>query len=146
MNLKKPEQPLITYRGVVYPAQTDAMGHMNVQHYVASFDQAFWHLVDQLGYDADWRSSRKQGWADVHYEIDFRSELHCGSVFHVESRVTKIGRTSLVSHHALLDNKNRLCAEIAMTSVYFDLDARKPIEIPQLIRASASSMIETLTA
>ena len=39
-----------TFRGVVYPAQCDAMGHMNVQHYVAAFDQAMWHLVHEIGY------------------------------------------------------------------------------------------------
>ena len=108
---------MITFRGVVYPAQTDAMGHMNVQHYVASFDQAFWHFVDQLGYDVEWRDSRRQGWADVHYEIDFRAELHIGAVFHIESSLKKLGRTSMITHHALFDNKKTLCAEILMTSV-----------------------------
>ncbi|MGM3216479.1 acyl-CoA thioesterase [Pseudomonas sp. PhalM4] len=137
---------MITFRGVVYPAQTDAMGHMNVQHYIASFDQAFWHFVDHLGYDAEWRTSRQEGWADVHYEIDFRSELHVGAVFYVESTLKKVGRSSMVTHHALFDNKKQLCAEIAMTSVYFDLEARKAIEIPELIRASASSLIEAPTA
>jgi acyl-CoA thioester hydrolase len=137
---------MITFRGVVYPAQTDAMGHMNVQHYVASFDQAFWHLAEYLGYDTEWRLSRKQGWADVHYEIDFRSELHVGSTFQIKSTIDKVGRTSMVTHHSLYNNKEQLCAEIAMTSVYFDLEERKAIEIPDFIRASASSMIETRTA
>lgn len=137
---------MITFRGVVYPAQTDAMGHMNVQHYIASFDQAFWHLAEMLGYENEWRLSRKQGWADVHYEIDFRSELHVGSTFHIFSSVDKIGRTSMVTHHSLYNNKDQLCAEIAMTSVYFDLEERKAIEIPDFIRASAFSMIETRTA
>ena len=42
------QRQLDCYRGVVYPAQCDAMGHMNVQYYVAAFDQAMWHLAHEL--------------------------------------------------------------------------------------------------
>lgn len=133
---------MITYRGVVYPAQTDAMGHMNVQHYIAAFDQAFWHFVDQLGYDIEWRETLKQGWADVHYDIDFRSELQVGALFHIVSSVKKLGRTSIITHHALFDSHKQLCADINMTSVYFDLEARTSIEIPELIRVSVGNQLQ----
>ena len=43
----------ITYRGVVYPSQCDFMGHLNVQHYIAAFDQAILHLTSELGLLAD---------------------------------------------------------------------------------------------
>ena len=31
------------------PAQCDAMGHMNVQYYIAAFDQSLWHLMATAG-------------------------------------------------------------------------------------------------
>ena len=33
-----------TLRGVVYPAQCDAMGHLTVKEYMGFFDQAEWHF------------------------------------------------------------------------------------------------------
>ncbi len=33
-----------TYQGTVYPWNCDHMGHMNVQFYVAKFDEAIWNL------------------------------------------------------------------------------------------------------
>jgi acyl-CoA thioester hydrolase len=123
-----------TYHGVVYPAQTDAMGHMTVQYYVAAFDQAMWHLVVRMGYNPNWRHEKNEGWADVRYEIDFRSELHAGDVFSVVSRVVDAGRSSLRSVHQLMGSNGVLAAELAMTSVYFHLKKRKSIPIPDAIR------------
>jgi acyl-CoA thioester hydrolase len=130
-----------TYRGVVYPAQSDAMGHMTVQYYVAAFDQAMWHLVESLGYDPAWRNEKREGWADVRYEIDFRDELQVGDLFMVESRVTSVGNSSLKTHHVLLGPRRSVSAEIHMTSVYFDLEARRSKPIPEAIKACAQELI-----
>lgn len=132
----------ITYRGVVYPAQTDAMGHMTVQYYVAAFDQAFWHLIHSLGYNANWRFERQEGWADVHYEIDYRAELKAGDLFKVASTVTKVGKSSLITHHQMYSADDELCAEIKMTSVYFDLEQRASKSIPNEIKDTALSRIQ----
>jgi acyl-CoA thioester hydrolase len=133
-----------TYRGVVYPAQSDAMGHMTVQYYVAAFDQAMWHLVADLGYDPDWRLARQEGWADVRYEIDFRSELRVGDLFRVESCVVEAGNSSLKTHHRMLGPKNTVVAELAMTSVYFDLDQRKSLRLPENIRDGVTRSIAAM--
>lgn len=135
-----------TFRGVVYPAQTDAMGHMTVQYYVAAFDQAMWHLVDALGYDPEWCHELKQGWADVRYEIDFRAELKVGDLYRVVSKVVNVGRSSLRSHHQMFGPKSTLAAEIAMTSIYFDLDQRKSMVLPDAIRESAQRQLGDVTA
>lgn len=132
----------MTYRGVVYPAQTDAMGHMTVQYYVAAFDQAFWHFIASLGYEPDWRIERQEGWADVRYEIDYKAELKVGDLFKVSSAVIKVGRSSLVTHHSLMNNAGEVCSQIQMTSVYFDLQNRVSKEIPQNIKSAALEWLE----
>jgi acyl-CoA thioester hydrolase len=135
-----------TFNGVVYPSQSDAMGHMTVQYYVAAFDQAMWHLVSRLGYDPDWRHSRDEGWADVRYEIDFRSELRVGDLFTVESDVIDVGTRSLKSKHKLLARNGDVAAELFMTSVYFHLKERKAIPVPEVVRGGVRSFIEVSTA
>ena len=42
-------EPLLTYRGTVYPWQCDHMGHMNVMWYVGKFDEATWQFMASLG-------------------------------------------------------------------------------------------------
>ncbi|MCP8465062.1 acyl-CoA thioesterase [Pseudomonas sp. ZM23] len=130
-----------TYKGVVYPAQTDAMGHMTVQYYVAAFDQAMWHLVAALGYNPDWRHERKEGWADVRHEINYHDEIRVGDLFSVRSEVRKVGKSSLVTHHRLMNTSNKLCAEIEMTSVYFDLEKRVSKALPEALRNTAQDWL-----
>ncbi|MBC8751688.1 MULTISPECIES: acyl-CoA thioesterase [Paraburkholderia] len=136
----RPVGALDTFRGVVYPSQSDAMGHMTVQYYVAAFDQAMWHTVVELGYDPEWRSTKRQGWADVRYEIDFRGELRVGDLFRVESRVLRCGHTSLRTQHSLLALTGNVAADVLMTSVYFDLSSRKSIPLPEVVRRRAEDL------
>lgn len=132
-----------TYRGVVYPVQCDAMGHMNVQHYVAAFDQSLWHLVAAAGYSASWIAERGQGWADRRYEIDFRRELPVGSLFEIRGSIVKVGRTSLTTRHRLTDKADgALSAELLAISVYFDLNARRALALPSEILARAAGLVD----
>jgi acyl-CoA thioester hydrolase len=128
---------LRTYSGVVYPAQCDAMGHLNVAHYVAAFDQAMWHTVHALGYDVDWQHSRSEGWADVRHDVTFSKELRAGSLYYVESEVTDLGRTSITTSHFLRSMDGVLSATDQIRSVYFDLKERKALPLPESIRAAA---------
>ena len=93
----------VTYRAVVYPAQCDAMGHMNTTYYVAAFDQAMWHMVAELGYRSSWIQDRLEGWADVKFVLDFKNEVRPGALIYVESTVAKVGRTSLVTKSGLAE-------------------------------------------
>lgn len=131
-----------TYSGVVYPAQTDAMGHMTVQYYVAAFDQAMWHLVHALGYRPEWQMERAEGWADVRHDVTFSKELRVGSLFWVESSVVMVGKTSLSTRHRLFDAGGELASTDEIKSVYFDLHGRRALPLPEAIRSSASDRME----
>lgn len=130
-----------TYSGVVYPANCDAMGHMNVQYYVAAFDQAMWHLVHSLGYRAEWQNERGEGWADVQHNVSFVKELKVGSLYYVVSRVGSVGNKSLTTVHHLYDMADDLCASNEIKSVYFDLNERKGMVLPEAIRLKAELLL-----
>ncbi|MGV8935557.1 MAG: acyl-CoA thioesterase [Allorhizobium sp.] len=133
---------LLTYQGVVYPAQCDAMGHLNVQYYIAAFDQSLWHLMAACGYSPAWITERHQGWADRRYEIDFRRELPVGSLFTIESEVVKVGRTSFTTKQTMKNTADgTLCAELLAVSVYFDLSGRKAMPLPDAVVTGAAKLI-----
>ncbi|RUU90444.1 acyl-CoA thioesterase [Mesorhizobium sp. M7A.F.Ca.MR.176.00.0.0] len=113
------------------------MGHMNVQHYVAAFDQAMWHLVRSLGYSIEARVTRNEGWADVRHDMNFLRELRSGDLFCVVSSVVECGTRSLTTCHRMLDSNDDLAATDEIKSVYFDLAERKAISLPDHIRNAA---------
>jgi acyl-CoA thioester hydrolase len=134
---------IITFRGVVYPAQCDTMGHMNVQHYTAAFDQAMWHFVLTLGYRPSWAKDRQEGWADVRYLINFSKELAPGQLYHARSSVMKVGNSSLVTRHRIFNSESdEAAADVEMTSVYFDLQNRKSMALPADVRNAALERLE----
>ncbi|WP_221166900.1 thioesterase family protein [Rhizobium sp. NZLR1] len=135
------EALLRTYSGVVYPLNCDAMGHMNVQYYVAAFDQAMWHLVHSLGYRAEWQTERSQGWADVQHTVSFSKELKIGSLFYINSNVGRVGQTSLTTLHKLYDMAGNLSAANEIKSVYFDLKERRSLPLPDVIRLEAEQSL-----
>ncbi|QFR34452.1 thioesterase family protein [Ancylobacter sp. TS-1] len=130
-----------TFQGVVYPAQCDAMGHMNVQHYVGVFDQATWHLFAACGYDSGWIEARREGWADVRQEIDYRQEVRAGELFVIDSAVRRVGGKSLTTWHRLSTARG-VSAEMLAVTVYFDLAARRARELPDVVRVGALALLE----
>jgi len=132
---------LRTHSGVVYPAQTDAMGHMTVQYYVAAFDQAMWHLVHGLGYRPGWQTERGEGWADIRHDVAFMKELRVGSLFWVESSVVALGTTSLSTRHRLFNAYGDLSSTDEIKSVYFDLRERRSLPIPDVVRKAVEDRL-----
>ena len=60
-----------TARGTVYPWQLDHVGHMNVQFYVARFDEASWQLLANFGLTG----SFLRGMAALEQHIYYKREL-----------------------------------------------------------------------
>lgn len=116
------------------------MGHMNTRHYAGMFDDALLHFLNKLGYRTSWLRNRQQGWADVHLELDFKSEARENSLVLISSAVQKVGRTSLTAGHRMTDaESSELLSTMRSVTVYFDLQSRRPIELPEPVRQTASS-------
>jgi acyl-CoA thioester hydrolase len=133
------EDGVITYVGVAHPWMCDAMGHMNVRYYMAMFDDASFQLLGKLaGVDKE----KSLGWADVRHEIEYKHETSAGTLVTIRSRVLRVGRSSVTYRHALCDSlEGELHAEATVTSVRFDLAARKSIELGADIRRQAEALI-----
>ncbi|MBL8581300.1 MAG: acyl-CoA thioesterase [Rhizobiaceae bacterium] len=132
-------ETLVTSVGVAHPWMCDTMGHMNVRHYMAMFDDASFHVLGHLtGVEKD----KNIGWADVRYEIDYRHETPAGTLLTVRSHVLRIGRSSVTYAHVLSGTlEGELHAEAKVTTVRFDLVARKSIEIDAETRRRAEALL-----
>lgn len=72
-------------------------------------------------------------------EIDFRSPIELGDEVAVETRVDRIGRSSVTMSHRMTagpdGSDERLAAEVASVIVVYDYETERPIPVPDDWRA-----------
>ncbi len=93
------EELLLTYRGTVYPWHLDHMEHMNIQHYMAKFDEAVWNLFHRIGLTPSYLRAEHRGMAALETNVRYLKELFAGDVVAVHSGVLRVGETSLYRQH-----------------------------------------------
>jgi len=132
---------LVTFVGVAHPWMCDVMGHMNVRHYAAMFDDASFQLLGHIaGQDSSQASAT--GWADVRTEIDYRHETRAGSLLTIHSHVVKIGRTSVTFEQVMSGSLEGVVhASSRTTSVRFDLAARASVALDESMRNRAAAYL-----
>ena len=83
-------EPLLTYRGAVYPWHCDHMDHMNVMWYVGKFDEATWQFFSAMGLTASFLRQARRGMAAVDQRIAYKRELRAGDVVTIRSEVLEV--------------------------------------------------------
>ncbi|MEH6810010.1 MAG: acyl-CoA thioesterase [Hyphomonas oceanitis] len=130
------------YKGVAHPWLCDVMGHMTTRHYVAMFDDASYHFLNEV---FGWMpgASDGPGWVDVKHTITYEDEVAAGDLLEVRAALAKIGGKSITVIYEMHNlTKGGIAANLESVSVYFDLTDRKAITIPDALRASAQSFLQ----
>ena len=128
-----------TFVGVVHPWMCDAMGHLNVRHYVAMFDDASFQLLGRI---ADPHLKPTLGWADVRMEIDYAHETAVGTLVTVRTVVEKVGKSSLTYLHEMRGTLDEvLHARMVTVTVRFDLKSRSKIDLSADARQAAMKLL-----
>lgn len=134
------QRGIVTYAGMAHTWMCDAMGHLNVRHYVAMFDDASFQILGRIAGKEDVDSGL--GWADVHMEIDYKHETAVGTLVTVYSHVEKVGTSSLTYLHEMrgtLDDV--LHAQMRTVTVRFDLQKRRKIELEDSVKQRAAALL-----
>ena len=135
-------EPLVTYRGSVYPAQCDHMGHMNVAFYVAKFDEATWQLFAGVGLTRRRFQSDGSGMAGREQHIEYKRELYPGDVVTVSSRILEIrDKVIRFEHEMRNDVTGDVAARMTVVAAHLDTVARKARPFPDEVRSRAQAMI-----
>ena len=113
-------------------ADTDAMGHVNNAVYLTYAEAArvaWW--ADVTGETILREGDRDQGLILAEADVAFRSPIMFGEVVVVETRATRIGRTSVAVEHRLTASSTggpvRLVATLRSVVVRYDYRAERPI-------------------
>jgi acyl-CoA thioester hydrolase len=139
-------EPLLTYRGAVYPWHCDHMGHMNVMWYVGKFDEATWNLFGSLGLDRQFLRAKDRGFAAVEQNIVYKKELMPGDAVTVYSVILEIkDRVIRFSHEMRKTDTDEVAATTIITAVHLDTKARKATPFPSEFRDRAQALFVSVT-
>nr|WP_314876348.1 acyl-CoA thioesterase [uncultured Pseudomonas sp.] len=131
----------ITLKAVAHPWLCDTMGHMNVRHYSAFFDDAAFHFVASIGNGLSQAFPPELGWADVRHVVEFKEEVKAGALLTINSHLKKVGRTSLTFGHVMSDQTGTVHATMEVVTVLFDLNLRQATMLPESFRDAAGLLI-----
>ena len=91
--------PVVTYRGAIYPWHCDHMGHMNVMWYVGKFDEATWHLLASAGLTGKRMGEERIGMVAVEQRIEYKRELLAGDLITIRSWFQEVREKALLFVH-----------------------------------------------
>ena len=136
-------QPLVTYRGAVYPSQCDHMGHMNVMWYVEKFDEGTWLLFAAIGLTPSRLRGENAGMAGVEQHIEYKRELFAGDVVEVTSSILEIKDKAIRFAHEMKNvETGELAARSVLVAVHLDKATRRARPFPSDVKDRAREMIE----
>ena len=139
--------PLITYRGTVYPWHCDHVGHMNVMWYVGKFDEATWQLFNALGMTPSYLRRAKRGMAAVDQHISYLKELQAGAVVTVRTSVLEVKDKSLRFLHEMVDDESgEVVARTTLKAVHLDTDLRHSCNFAEAIANKAAALVRPAPA
>ena len=140
-------EPLLTYRGTVYPWHCDHVGHMNVMWYVGKFDEASWQLFNAIGLSVPYLRSAGRGMAAVDQHISYLQELHAGAVVSVRTRLLEVKERSVRFEHEMVDDTSgAVAARTTLKAVHLDAVQRKSTAFAAAVIAKAHALVAATTA
>ena len=134
-------EPLLTYRGTVYPWHCDHMGHMNVMWYVGKFDEATWQLFATVGLTGARLRQDGLGLAAVEQRIEYKRELVAGDLLTVYSYVQEVREKAVVFVHEMTNQATQeLAARTTLVGVCIDATTRRARPLPDDVRERVANL------
>jgi acyl-CoA thioester hydrolase len=127
--------PVVTYRGTIYPWHCDHMGHMNVMWYVGKFDEATWHLLASAGLTGKRMREEGIGMVAVEQRIEYKRELLAGDLVTIRSWFQEVREKVLLFVHEMTNEETQEVAALTfLTGVCLDTKTRKARPLPADVR------------
>ena len=143
LKLKKMDNMIETYRGVVYPNQLDHMGHMNVQWYAAKFDEATWHFFSTVEITSDYISTNQKGMAALEQHISYKSEVMAGDLLFIQSQILEVKEKIMKFVHIMYNAETKKeIARCELTGIHMDRVKRKSCPLPENVLRKCKQLIK----
>ena len=131
-----------TARGTVYPWQIDHVGHMNVQFYIARFDEASWQLLANFGLTGSYLRENHRGMGALEQHTYCKRELLAGALIRIASEVEEVKPKVVRFTHRMNDVETG--EEVASTTIvaaHLDTEARRAVAFAPDIAAQLAAAV-----
>ncbi len=136
-------EKFITFRGSVTMAECDHMGHMNVRHYCAKFDEATWVMFTELGLTPSYFRGKNRGMAALEMNIKYKRELLAGDVVFITSELLEVtGKVIIYNHEMHNAETGDLAATCHEVAVHLDRIARKSCKFPDDLKTKLQNALK----
>lgn len=127
-----------TYRGTVFPWETDIVEHLTVAYYFERFADATLNLLESLGLGADYMRAERRGCVTVDCYVRYMHELRVGDILHISSAVIGVDAEGLqLAHRVFNSDTGILCATVEQRAVHMELGTRAGAPLPAGPRRAA---------
>lgn len=134
-------EPMLTYRGTVYPWHCDQMGHMNVMWYVGKFDEGTWNFLSMIGLTSKFMRENGSATAGVEQNITYKKELFPGDVISVRTTLLEVrDRVVRIQHEMRKNDTDEVVAIMVLTAVHLDEKSRRATPFPASVKAKLDSL------
>jgi acyl-CoA thioester hydrolase len=132
------------YKGTAHPWFCDVMGHMNIRHFMAMFDESSYQLLFQVfGWSGNPDNSGGQGWADVKHVIEYQAEVRSGDLLEVHACISKVGTKSIGIRYEMSNSVSKdVAATLECICVLIDLESRESVPLSDVQRKQAEGHME----
>jgi len=136
------DKAALTHRSTVQQWDCDHMGHMNVRHYMAKFDDAAWTFLSMLGATNRYFEQEQAGVAAVDHHVTYKRELMPGDSVEIHTRLALLeGRKFKMVHEMRLSTDGNVVATCELFGVHMDRRERKAVPFPSEILARGTDYL-----
>ena len=132
-------------RDTVKPDEVDATGQLALAAAVQRFSASNAHVLTAFGLTPAYMREQRRGFSTFEFQLAMGGAVGPGDPLVVRSGLVHVGRSSMRILHVMTDA--RTGAEVAslhQSGVHFDQDRRRPIPLPEDLRARALAVLVTI--
>jgi acyl-CoA thioesterase FadM len=131
-----------TTRDTVEPGEIDATGHVAMSHYIHRFSAANGHATAAFGMTPAYMREERRGFSTFEFQLTFAGTLSPGDPVPVRSALLHVGSSSLRVFHKMFNERTgELVATLDQFAVHLDMDARRPVPLPDALREQARAIL-----
>ncbi len=129
-------------RDVVKPGEVDAEGHATWAAYIHRFSAANGQAIAAFGMTPAYMRAERRGFSTFEFRLELPGALAAGDPVLVRSGLVHLGTSSLRLLHRLANARTgQVAATLEQAGVHLDLDARRPVALPDALRDRARALV-----
>ena len=132
----------LAFQGMMYPMETDHMGHANVRYYSRAFNEAAYFTFTTAGVTPAYMRANGRGMAAVTENVLYRREILPGDLIAIRTCLIGFSEKSLHVWGVMIDAvTDEVCAINDQVCVHLDTVARKAVPWPPDILDKGTGLV-----